>query len=99
MAASSEQRATHPHARATGAGTRARTRGPHPTPPDSLPTPSCLRCRPNLVGVFPEKSLKLSVNDTLRETFTRRNGDGTIRVWQEIASGGGAGLLQVAVTK
>jgi hypothetical protein len=31
--------------------------------------------------------------------FTRRNGDGTIRVWQEVASGGGAGFTQVAITK
>ena len=51
------------------------------------------------MGVFPEKSLKLSVNDTCREAFTRSNGDGKIRVWQEVASGGTAGFFQVAVTK
>lgn len=55
--------------------------------------------RPNLLGVFPEKALKLSVNDTVREFFTRRNADGKIKVHQEIIAGGTAGLIQVAVTK
>lgn len=31
--------------------------------------------------------------------FTRGNGDGKIRLWQEVLSGGGAGFFQVAVTK
>jgi len=35
----------------------------------------------------------------LSQWFTRRNGDGRIRVWQEIAAGGGAGFTQVAITK
>jgi Mitochondrial carrier protein len=55
--------------------------------------------RPNLLGVFPEKALKLSVNDTCREFFTRQNPDGKIKVYQEIIAGGTAGLIQVAVTK
>lgn len=54
--------------------------------------------KPNLLGVAPEKALKLSVNDGLREAFTARNGDGRIRLWQEMASGATAGFLQVAVT-
>jgi len=54
--------------------------------------------RPNLVGVAPEKALKLAVNDTLRERFTAGNGDGRIALWQEVASGGTAGFVQVAAT-
>lgn len=54
--------------------------------------------KPNLIGVTPEKALKLSVNDLLRERFTAGNGDGKIKLWQEIASGGSAGLIQVAAT-
>ncbi len=54
--------------------------------------------KPNLIGVSPEKALKLSVNDLLRESFTRANGDGRIRLWQEVAAGGSAGLIQVAAT-
>lgn len=54
--------------------------------------------RPNLVGVAPEKALKLAVNDTLRERFTAANGDGRIALWQEIAAGGTAGFVQVAAT-
>jgi hypothetical protein len=32
--------------------------------------------RPNLIGVMPEKSLKLTVNDVCREAFTESNGPG-----------------------
>lgn len=52
----------------------------------------------NLLLVFPEKALKLAVNDTAREAFTKSNGDGKIRLWQEVAAGGTAGLIQVAIT-
>ena len=34
--------------------------------------------KPNLLGVAPEKSIKLAFNDMFREAFTARNGDGTI---------------------
>lgn len=54
--------------------------------------------KPNLIGVTPEKAIKLSINDMLRERFTSGNGDGKIKLWQEILSGGGAGLFQVAAT-
>lgn len=54
--------------------------------------------QPNLVGVFPEKALKLAVNDTAREWFTRRRADGLIRLHEEIFSGGLAGFIQVSVT-
>ena len=54
--------------------------------------------RPNLIGVAPEKAIKLSFNEAFRERFTARNGDGRIRLWQEIVSGGSAGFFQVAAT-
>jgi solute carrier family 25 (mitochondrial aspartate/glutamate transporter), member 12/13 len=54
--------------------------------------------KPNLIGVAPEKSIKLSLNETFREYFTKSNGDGKIRLHQEILSGGGAGFFQVAAT-
>ena len=54
--------------------------------------------RPNLIGVAPEKAIKLSFNEAFRESFTARNGDGRIRLWQEILAGGAAGFFQVAAT-
>jgi len=53
---------------------------------------------PNLIGVAPEKAIKLSFNEAFRESFTSRNGDGKIRLWQEIIAGGAAGFFQVAAT-
>lgn len=55
--------------------------------------------RPNLIGVMPEKSLKLTVNDVCREAFTASNGPGGgIRLHQEMLSGATAGFVQVAAT-
>ena len=55
--------------------------------------------RPNLIGVMPEKSLKLTVNDVCREAFTESNGPGGgIRLHQEMISGATAGFVQVAAT-
>ena len=55
--------------------------------------------RPNLIGVMPEKSLKLTVNDVCREAFTEANGPGGgIRLHQEMISGATAGFIQVAAT-
>ena len=54
--------------------------------------------KPNLLGVAPEKSIKLAFNDTFREAFTKRNGDGGIRLWQEMLSGASAGFFQVSAT-
>ena len=55
--------------------------------------------KPNLIGVTPEKSIKLSVNDLLRERFTAASHDGrSIRLYEEMLAGGGAGFLQVAAT-
>ena len=54
--------------------------------------------RPYLIGVVPEKALKLVVNDTAREYFTASNGGGSITLAQEIASGALAGFCQVVAT-
>ena len=54
--------------------------------------------RPNLLGVAPEKSIKLAFNDAFREAFTARNGDGRIRLWQEMLAGASAGFFQVSAT-
>lgn len=51
---------------------------------------------PNLVGVVPEKAIKLAVNDYLRELL--QGGAPTIPLWKEMAAGAGAGLCQVVAT-
>ncbi len=48
---------------------------------------------PQLVGVAPEKAIKLTVNDLVRNFFT--NKDGSIWVGHEILAGGSAGACQV----
>jgi len=50
----------------------------------------------NLVGITPEKALKLAVNDLLRNTL---QGDApTITIPQEVIAGAGAGFCQVVAT-
>ncbi|KAL5611569.1 hypothetical protein BROUX41_000846 [Berkeleyomyces rouxiae] len=51
---------------------------------------------PQLVGVAPEKAIKLTVNDLARNYFTKK--DGSILVGAEIISGGTAGACQVVFT-
>lgn len=51
---------------------------------------------PNLIGVTPEKAIKLAVNEFIREKFEKD--DGSIEVHEEILAGGGAGLCQVIAT-
>lgn len=51
---------------------------------------------PALTGVFPEKAIKLSVNDYLTATLARP--DGTIAVPMSMVAGAGAGLCQVIAT-
>jgi solute carrier family 25 aspartate/glutamate transporter 12/13 len=46
-----------------------------------------------LVGVAPEKAIKLTMNDFLRDRLTLA--DGTIPLWAEIVAGGCAGASQV----
>ncbi|CAF1253170.1 unnamed protein product [Adineta ricciae] len=51
---------------------------------------------PQLVGVAPEKAIKLTVNDFIRDRLTLA--DGTIPLWAEIVAGGCAGASQVTFT-
>ena len=51
---------------------------------------------PNLIGVTPEKAIKLAVNEVLREVFERE--DGSIALHHEVLSGAGAGTVQVVAT-
>ena len=57
---------------------------------------------PQLVGVAPEKAIKLTVNDMLREAFTNKEKVGKdgrgIYLPLEILAGGGAGASQVLFT-
>lgn len=51
---------------------------------------------PAVIGVFPEKALKLSINDYLRSRL--QSSDGTLSSWRAMLAGGGAGLCQVIAT-
>ena len=42
---------------------------------------------PQLVGVSPEKAIKLTANDTMRD-FLRSKKDGSLPVWKECIAGG-----------
>ncbi|KAK8066446.1 hypothetical protein PG997_013193 [Apiospora hydei] len=52
---------------------------------------------PQLVGVAPEKAIKLTVNDLVRGYFSDKK-TGNINVWAEILAGGSAGACQVVFT-
>ena len=52
---------------------------------------------PQLVGVAPEKAIKLTVNDLLREMFTNKE-KGELYFPLEVLAGGGAGASQVIFT-
>jgi len=51
---------------------------------------------PQLLGVSPEKAIKLTMNDFMRGSL--KNKDGSIPLWAEIVSGGLAGMSQVIFT-
>jgi len=51
---------------------------------------------PQLVGVAPEKAIKLTMNDLLRDKLTGK--DGKIPLWAEFVAGGCAGASQVMFT-
>ncbi|UJR23324.1 hypothetical protein I4U23_026338 [Adineta vaga] len=51
---------------------------------------------PQLVGVAPEKAIKLTVNDFIRDRLTLV--DGTIPLWAEVVAGACAGASQVTFT-
>ncbi|ORZ02665.1 mitochondrial carrier domain-containing protein [Syncephalastrum racemosum] len=52
---------------------------------------------PQLVGVAPEKAIKLTVNDFVRSKLTNKE-TGEIKFWQEMVAGGSAGASQVVFT-
>ncbi|KAF0683575.1 Aste57867_24432 [Aphanomyces stellatus] len=52
---------------------------------------------PTLVGVIPEKAIKLAANDALREALDT-DGTGVLPLYKQILAGGGAGLCQVVAT-
>ncbi|KAI8992444.1 mitochondrial carrier domain-containing protein [Pilobolus umbonatus] len=52
---------------------------------------------PQLVGVAPEKAIKLTVNDFVRSHFNKVE-NGEIKFWQEMIAGGSAGASQVVFT-
>ncbi|KAM0435167.1 hypothetical protein ACHAPT_003257 [Fusarium lateritium] len=51
---------------------------------------------PQLVGVAPEKAIKLTVNDLARKLLSDKNGN--IPLWAEMVAGGSAGGCQVVFT-
>ncbi|KAG9509229.1 Calcium-binding mitochondrial carrier protein Aralar1 [Fragariocoptes setiger] len=51
---------------------------------------------PQLVGVCPEKAIKLTMNDFVRDKLS--SATGSIHLWQEIVAGGCAGASQVMFT-
>lgn len=53
---------------------------------------------PQLVGVCPEKAIKLTMNDLVRDKFVNFNGNNKILPWQEVVAGGCAGASQVMFT-
>jgi len=50
-----------------------------------------------LVGIAPEKAVKLTINDTVRFYFTNKE-TGQIAVWHEAVAGAAAGFSQVVIT-
>ncbi|CBX94560.1 hypothetical protein IAQ61_009603 [Plenodomus lingam] len=52
---------------------------------------------PQLVGVAPEKAIKLTVNDLVRGKLTEKS-SGHIKFWHEMLAGGSAGACQVVFT-
>ncbi|KAI8076779.1 mitochondrial carrier domain-containing protein [Halteromyces radiatus] len=52
---------------------------------------------PQLVGVAPEKAIKLTVNDFVRNKLANKK-TGEIKFWQEMIAGGAAGASQVVFT-
>jgi solute carrier family 25 aspartate/glutamate transporter 12/13 len=51
-----------------------------------------------LVGIAPEKAIKLAVNDAVRDYYTSKRPDASIKVQEEIIAGSVAGVLQLSVT-
>lgn len=53
---------------------------------------------PQLIGITPEKAVKLTVNDRLRRLLRGEDETRDLKVWEEMAAGCGTGLVQVFVT-
>lgn len=53
---------------------------------------------PQLIGVTPEKALKLTVNDRLRRLLRGEDESRELRVYEEMLAGCGTGMFQVFVT-
>ena len=51
---------------------------------------------PQLIGVAPEKAIKLAMNDLMREKLSNKNGE--LELWAEVVAGGVAGGSQVLFT-
>eukprot|EP01041_Mallomonas_annulata_P002426 gene2426-4711_t len=51
-----------------------------------------------LVGIAPEKGIKLAVNDVMREHFISKHPNTPLKVVEEVAAGSIAGLVQLVVT-
>ena len=56
-------------------------------PPLPVITVSSLGLLPQLVGVAPEKAIKLTVNDTLRQALKGKD-ESKLALWKEIVAGG-----------
>ncbi|CAB9514565.1 Mitochondrial aspartate-glutamate transporter AGC1 [Seminavis robusta] len=52
----------------------------------------------SVTGVAPEKSVKLGVNDILKDSFLLANGGTVLPLWSQIVSGAVAGACQVVVS-
>ena len=50
---------------------------------------------PQLVGVAPEKAIKLTMNDLMRDKLSRK--DGTLPLWAEMAAGGIVSIVFIFV--
>jgi solute carrier family 25 aspartate/glutamate transporter 12/13 len=50
---------------------------------------------PQLIGIAPEKALKLTVNDRLRRFLRGEDQSRDLKLWEEIAAGCGTGCVQV----
>lgn len=52
---------------------------------------------PQLVGVCPEKAIKLTMNDLVRDKFLNLNGNNKIEMWQEVIAGGCVSIRQCLI--
>lgn len=52
---------------------------------------------PQLVGVCPEKAIKLTMNDLVRDKFSNFNGGNNIETWQEVVAGGVVSTLKMTI--